>query len=75
MLYLQCYGCVIVNQCSNVHDLAPRMQVGMLSLLLPTIFSPCSTQIIPAAQGRVQHFGFRKDSFFTLTVRADFFIR
>lgn len=33
IMYLKCYGCVTVNQCSNMHDLAPRMKVGILSLL------------------------------------------
>lgn len=29
---MKCYGCVTVNWCSNMPDLAPRMKVGMLSL-------------------------------------------
>lgn len=32
-MYLKCYGCIAVNPCSDMHDLASKMKVGTLSLL------------------------------------------
>lgn len=54
-MYLKCYGSVTVNQCPNMHDLAPRMNVGMLSILsCPPSSIFVAQELISAVQGKVQ---------------------
>lgn len=45
-MYLKCYGSVTVNQCPDMHDLAPRYECGyVVHSLMPTVFSLCSSRV------------------------------
>ena len=54
-MYLKCYGSVTVNQWPNMHDLAPRMNVGMLSILsCPPSSIFVAQELISPVQGKVK---------------------